>query len=128
MKTRRCGRGKILRAAYTRRSSRTGTKTRVPEQCIRNVGAPGKGYKGVGPGIGRLQKGELAAYGYENVTSMSTDARHAALRKAIRAFGALTVWRKLNAVHVYTRALAPASSKTFKSDMNWIKETFGLHA
>ena len=116
----------ISRAAYTRKS-RSGKTSRVPEQCIRNVGAPGKGYRGIGPGIGHLQKGDLAAYGYENVTSMSTDARRAALRRAIAEFGALTVWRKLNAVHVYTRALSPSSSKTFKSDMNWIKASFGLH-
>jgi hypothetical protein len=59
---------------------------------------------------------------------MAVAARRAALRQAIAEYGALTVWRKLNAVHVYTRTLAPSSSKTFKSDMNWIKATFGLRS
>jgi hypothetical protein len=59
---------------------------------------------------------------------MAADARRSALKKAIGEFGALTVWRKLNAVHVYSRSLAPASSKIFKSDMNWIKATYGLKA
>jgi hypothetical protein len=121
-----CPSGYIKRASYTRRS-RSGRKSIVPEQCIRNVGAPGKGLRG-GPGIGALRKGELAKYGYVNVVSMPLAARRTALAKAVDAYGSLGVWRKLNAVHVYTRRLSPASSKVFKADMDWIRNKYGIKA
>ncbi len=121
-----CPSGYIKRASFTRRS-RSGRKSIVPEQCIRNVGAPGKGLRG-GPGIGTLRKGELAKYGYSNVVSLPVAARHTALAKAVDAYGSLGVWRKLNAVYVYTRRLSPASSKVFKADMDWIRSKYGIKA
>jgi hypothetical protein len=123
---RNCPTGFIKRASFTRRT-RSGRKSVVPEQCIRNIGAPGKGLAG-GPGIGPLRKGELAKYGYSNVIHLSESARHAALARAVKAFGSLGVWRKLNAVHVYTRRLSPASSKVFKADMDWIRSKYGIKA
>jgi hypothetical protein len=62
------------------------------------------------------------------VTSTSSEDRQAALEKAIKEFGSLSVWRKLNAVHVYTRRLSPATSRIFKEDMNWVKGKYGLKA
>ena len=122
-----CPRGYIKRASYVR--SRSGKKTLVPEQCIRNVGAPGKGLAGSSsPGIGALRKGELAKHGYADVVHKSVADRHAALEKAIKEFGSLGVWRKLNAVHVYTRRLSPGASKIFKADMDWIRGKYGLKA
>ena len=121
-----CKAGTILRNAYTR-YTRKGKRTFVPASCIRDIGAPGKGLKG-SPGIGPLRKGELAQFGYVNVSKLSSEQRRIALRKAIAAFGSLTVWRKLNAVAVYTRRTSPSVSKIFKSDMDWIKSTFGLKA
>jgi hypothetical protein len=50
--------------------------------------------------------------------------RRAALTRAVRAYGSLRVWRKLNAVQVYTRRLSPASSKVFKADMDWVRLHF----
>ena len=123
---RSCPSGYIKRASYVR--TRSGKKTLVPEQCIRNVGAPGKGLASGEPGIGRLREGELSKFGYSDVVNKPVGERRAALRKAVAAFGSLSVWRKLNAVHVYTRRLSPASSRVFKADMNWIKATFGLKA
>jgi hypothetical protein len=121
-----CPTGYIKRAAFTRKT-KYGKLSRVPEQCITNVGNPGKGYKN-GPGIGPLRKGELSKYGYTNVASMSVTARHKALTKAIQDIGSLGVWRKLNAVSVYTRKTSPSVSKLFKADMDWIRSTFGLKA
>lgn len=89
------------------------------------MGAPGKGIRD-GPGIGPLRKGELTRFGYEHVLKLSEKDRHAALTKAVEAYGSLTVWRKLNAVAVYTRRISPASSQTFKADMNWIRIKFGI--
>lgn len=121
-----CKAGKILRNAYVR-VSRKGKRTLVPASCIRDIGASGKGLKG-GPGIGPLRKGELAQFGYVNVSKVSSEKRHDALREAVAAFGSLTVWRKLNAVAVYTRRTSPSVSAIFKADMAWIKSTFGLKA
>jgi hypothetical protein len=78
------------------------------------------------PGIGPLRKGELTEFGYKNVTTLSECRRHVALAKAVRVYGALSVFRKLNAVYVYTRYTAPVSSAIFKVDRDWIKEYYGF--
>ncbi len=127
MATRKCGRGKIYRKSYTRKSTRSGRKTTVRGKCIRDVGAPGKGFRG-GPGIGPLRSGELAKFGYAHVVSLPVNKRHAALTRAVKAYGSLGVWRKLNAVQVYTRRLSPASSKVFKADMDWVRGKYGIKA
>ena len=121
-----CPRGYVKRESYVRRT-RSGRKSLVPEQCIRNIGAPGKGLRS-GPGIGPLRKGELAKYGYSDVINKSVKMRRESLAKAVKAYGSLGVWRKLNAVHVYTRRLSPASSKVFKADMDWIRGKYGIKA
>lgn len=127
---RSCPSGYIKRSAFVRKT-KSGKRSQVPEMCIRNLGAPGKGLRGATakrPGIGPLRKGELSKFGYEHVTTMSVSDRHAALEKAIKEFGSLSVWRKLNAVHVYTRRLSPSTSSIFKDDMNWIRNKYGLKA
>jgi hypothetical protein len=90
------------------------------------VGAPGKGLPDGAPGIGTLRQGDLTKFGYGAVTTMSAGARHLALAKAVRAYGVLSVFRKLNAVYVYTRRSSPASSRIFKADRDWVKEHYGL--
>jgi hypothetical protein len=59
---------------------------------------------------------------------MSLESRRSALEKAVDAYGSLTVWRKLNALSVYTRRTSPATSKAAKADMDWIRATWGLKA
>jgi hypothetical protein len=122
-----CPKGYIKRAAYVR-TARSGKRSHVPEQCIRNIGAPGKGLANGASGIGALRSGELARFGYSDVVHKPVAARHAALEKAIAAYGALSVWRKLNAVAIYTRRLSPASSAVFNADMSWIRKTHELKA
>ena len=80
------------------------------------------------PGIGPLREGELSQFGYAGVAKLSVAQRHAALKKAVDTFGSLTVWRKLNAVAVYTKHTSPHVSRIFKSDMAWIRREFGLKA
>jgi hypothetical protein len=116
----------ILRKPYVR-VSKKGKRTLVPASCIKDIGAPGKGLVGR-PGIGPLRKGELAKYGYISVAKLDVAERHSALKKAIDEYGSLSVWRKLNAVHVYTRRTSPATSAVLKEDMDWIRKTFGLKA
>jgi len=110
----------IARNAYTRKSA-SGVKTRVASSCIRDVGVPGKGFRGNGPGIGKLEEGDLSKFGYEHVAKMSAKDRHTALAAAIREYGWLTVFRKLNALSVLTRNTAPDSSAIFLRDRNWVR-------
>ena len=91
--------------------------------CIKNVGNPGKGLPSGAPGIGPLRKGDLKRFGYSHVVAMSEGRRHLALAAAVKAYGSLTVWRKLNALFVYTRHTSPASSAIFKADRDWIRDT-----
>jgi len=123
-----CPRGKILRNAYLQLSRKTRKRRFVPASCIRNVGNPGKGFQGTGPGIGPLRKGDLTKFGYEHITSMSPLKRKVALAKAVRAYGSLTIWRKLNALYVYTRNTSPESSARFDEDRNWVREKYGIQA
>lgn len=118
-----CGKG-ILRKAYVRYTKK-GKHVHVPAACIPDVGAAGKVR---GPGIGTLKKGNLVRFGYQQIATMDVSARRQALRKAVAAYGSLTVWRKLNALSVYTRRTSPATSRVAKADMDWIRTTWGLKA
>ena len=117
-------RGYIRRAAYTRKT-KSGKRVHVPAGLIKNVGRPGKGYRGPngGPGIGPLREGELSQFGYANVVKKSAKTRRSALKKAVKKYGSLSVRRKLQAVATYTKSTSPAASKVFKSDIAWIKRT-----
>jgi len=121
-----CPRGTILRNPYVR--ERRGRRTAVPAACIKDQGAPGKGLSSGAPGIGPLRKGDLDRFGYRNVTELSESRRHLALAAAVRAYGSLTVWRKLNAVAIYTRRTSPASSAVFKADRDWVRAHYGIKA
>lgn len=134
-----CPPGEILRKAYVRRYSTLvrekgytvkkegktyraypGSKrTTVKATCIKNRGKEGKGPLAIGP----LRKGELLKHGYSY--KKNTDTRHAALKKAEREFGALGLYRKLNAVAKLSTRTAPEASRVFAKDRNWVKETMG---
>ena len=96
-----------------------------PDGKPKTPGKPEKPEK-PNPGIGPLRKGELAIFGYTSVATLSEAKRHLALGRAVRAYGALSVFRKLNAVYVYTRYTAPVSSAIFKVDRDWVKEYYGV--
>lgn len=121
-----CSTGQILRDPYVR--VRLGQKQYVPAACVTDMGAPGKGLPSGAPGIGPLRKGNLQRFGYTNVTAMSEGRRHLALAAAVKAYGSLTIWRKLNAVYIYTRRTSPRSSAIFKADRDWIKTHYGIKA
>ncbi len=145
MSTRRngCPKGYILRRGYTRKFRptikasgftvrRKGTvytvrpkanSIRVPPSCIKDRGLPGKGPI-EGEGIGKLRKGELIKYGYQY--RLSDSLRQTALRKAIKRYGPLSVYRKLDAVAKLSLRTAPDASKIFARDRNWIRENFEL--
>jgi hypothetical protein len=117
-------RGYIRRVAYTRKL-KNGRRIRVHAALIKDVGRPGKGYRGSdgNPGIGPLREGELSQFGYSNVVKTSAKTRRNALKKAVKKYGSLSVRRKLQAVATYTKNTSPVASKIFKSDIAWIKRT-----
>ena len=98
---------------------RTRIKRKSQKQKTRKAQKINKTNKTIKNRIGTLRKGLLIKYGYENVTSLSVVQRHTALNKAIRAYGALSVSRKLNAVYVYNRKTNPSASRIFKADRDW---------
>lgn len=137
-----CPKGYILRSGYTRKFRpsvkasgftvrRRGTvytvrpkanTIKVAASCIKNRGLPGKGSKE--GRIGSLRKGELIKYGYQY--RLSDSLRQTALKKAIKRYGALSVYRKLDAVAKLSVRTASDASKIFVRDRNWIRENFEL--
>jgi len=127
-----CPPGMIERKGYKRKYSnsirkrgftvkRSGTTYRVYPKaqsatvgtsCVKNTG------KDVPKSIGPLRKGELTKYGYS--WRESTEKRHTALNKAIKDYGALGVFRKLDAVYKLSEHKIPRVAEVFKSDRNWV--------
>jgi hypothetical protein len=140
--TKRCPPGYILRAPYKRKFSTStkeagynvhrGNKTYraypkassvlVKAACIKDRGLPGKGPRS-GRGI-TMKKGELSRYGYN--AHISEEARHAALRRAMKVYGPLSVYHKLDAVAKLTLRTAPEAHKIFKADREWVQTHFEM--
>lgn len=134
-----CPKGYILRKGYTRkyRSSvaqsgftvrrkgklytirPTTTSIHVPAGCIKDRGLPGKG-PASGEGFGKLRKGDLIKYGYQY--RLSDALRHRALKKAIKQYGTLEVYHKLDAVAKLSKRTAPDASDIFFRDREWVRE------
>ena len=117
-----CPAGQIARKGYTAtrkrktilgRMFKRGTTYRVKSTCIKDANAPV---------IGELKTGSLTDLGYSTADSVTT--RHASLTKAVKKYGHLSTFRKLNAASVLTKNTLPTKSKTMKSDRNWVKKTY----
>lgn len=136
-----CPPGQIARKAYVRKfSARTKlqgytvkrksgtvyrvypkrTSTVVKASCVEDKGLPGKLTSG--EGITPLRKGELLKHGY--VYRIPKERRHNALRRAVKEYGPLGVYRKLDAVAKLSTRTSPEVSKIFAKDRNWIKRTY----
>jgi hypothetical protein len=96
----------------------------VKPSCIKDRGLSGKIRPG--EGFGALRKGELKKHGY--VYQSSSDSRHSALKKAIKEFGPLGVFRKLDAVTKLSKRTVPEASRVFKADREWIRMEYKLNA
>ena len=140
--TRKCPKGMITRKAYLRKFT-SGIKQRgftvrrksgkvykvyprknftmVKSACIKDRGLPGKAAPG--KQIGPLREGELKKHGY--VYRLPKGERQNALKKAVEEYGALSVYRKLNAVAKLSVRTAPQASKAFTEDRNWVRSTYG---
>ncbi|NBO71895.1 hypothetical protein EBV26_15675 [bacterium] len=140
----RCPDGEVLRKGYVRRfeknvlnkgytvKRKSGKHYRIyPERatvyvkpvCVKDRGLAGHG-PGPGQSFGPLRKGELKKHGY--VYDKQQSERHTALKKAVEEFGALGVFRKLDAVAKLSKRAAPEASKIFKADRNWIESNYKL--
>ena len=101
------------RKAYTRKTGAHVAATHVvPTSCVR-------GYHG----IGKLHKGDLSQFGYS--TSKTARSRHLALNAATKTYGPLSVYRKLNALAVYTKRRSPATSKRALADRGFVGKKVG---
>lgn len=143
LKNDRCPKGYILRKGYTRKfrpSIATSGYTvrrkgkvytvrpkvsavKVKAACIKDRGLPGKG-PSEGEGIGKLRKGDLIKYGYQY--RLSDSLREKALKKAIKVYGALSVYHKLDAVAKLSLRTAPDASKIFTRDREWVRANFEI--
>ena len=122
-----CPPGKILREGYiATRKKKTmlgrllnrGTTYRVKASCIKNKGNPGKGPAVIGP----LKQGDLKQAGYDHTDP--AHKRHMALIKAVSEYGPLSTLRKLNAIAVLNKNVAPTRSKIYRTDRDWISKTY----
>lgn len=136
-----CPQGYILRKGYTRKFKNATKKlgftvrrnhkvytvrpransVHVPAACIKDRGLSGKGPRN-GEGIGALRKGELIKYGYSY--RLPDSQRRSALKRAVDRYGALSVYRKLDAVAKLSMRTAPDASKIFKMDRDWIRNNY----
>jgi hypothetical protein len=107
-------RGNQLYRAYPKSSS-----TVVQAACVKDKGLPGKGPEQIAP----LRKGELKKHGY--LYRDSDLNRHEALRKAVKEYGVLGVYRKLDAITKLSVRAAPKASVIFKKDRDWVKKRLG---
>lgn len=113
----------------------------VKPKCVKDVGLPGKGTQKIGP----LRKGELTKYGYEIFQKdrngeyifesdgkthkvVSEEKRHKALRKAVKEYGPLGVFRKLDAVAKLSARATSQGSKIWEKDRDWVRKTFDIKA
>lgn len=83
-----------------------------------DLGKPGKGPKL----IEIKEKGALTKFGYS--IKKSRQARRIALRKAVRKYGALSVYRKLMAQYVFRKNYAPDQAAKFRSDAEWVRDQY----
>jgi hypothetical protein len=126
---------KTLSRQYSRKSSSQYDRRKCPGSKIRSGG------KGRGLGVGRrkgpigvpvgkkipqvripIEKGKLSKFGYS--ISKSDRARHTALNKAVDRYGALSVWRKLNAQVILRKSRQPKAREVFEEDADWVREQF----
>lgn len=132
-----CPKGFILRKSYTRRYrpdvTQSGFTVRrkgklytvkptmrsiyVPAGCIKDRGLPGKGPRS-GVSFGKLRKGDLIRYGYQY--RLADKSRHVALKKAIKQYGRLSVFHKLDAIAKLSKRTAPDASAIFSRNRDWV--------
>ena len=141
----RCPPGKAVRHGYVRRFGKTVMRkgytvkkasgkeyhikpaqksVYVKPACVKDKGAPDVKTPGPGDRIGPLRRGELKKHGY--IYLKHREERHSALRRAIKEFGPLGVFRKLDIVAKLSKHSAPEASRVFKADRDWLRHRYEL--
>ena len=83
------------------------------------------GKPGIGPKLIEIKKtGSLKKHGYS--VKKSAQARHEALNKAIKAFGALSVFRKLKAQVTLRKRTQPKARAVFEEDSEWVRSNYKM--
>lgn len=72
-----------------------------------------------------VKKGELLKYGY--TFRLPTSVRHEALKRAIYAYGASHVYRKLYTVAKLFKESKPEAARVFAEDRDWVKRNFRIN-
>lgn len=106
------------RAAYYREDGTYVSASKVGPSCIADLGNSGKGPRL----IPKMKKGELTKFGYS--LDKLAGPRRVALKKAVRAYDGLSVFRKLNALATLNKNVNPVYARKFKSDAAWVKKTY----
>lgn len=117
-----CSPGKIMRkgykrSAYKRTDGTVVKETKVDPVCIKDQGKPGKGPKTLPKPDDKLH---LSKYGY--YYKKSADARHKALRSAVKENDALKVLRRLNLLRNYQSV--PEVKSVFSDDVEYMKKLY----
>jgi hypothetical protein len=111
----------VQRSGTTYRVYPKARSATIAATCVKDTGKTGKN---IPKSIGPLRKGELAKYGYS--FRESSEKRHPALNKAIKAYGALSVFRKLDAVYKLSEKKIPHVAEVFKRDRNWVYQKYKM--
>ena len=119
-----CPNKQTLRKAYIRYNT-SGKRKLVKGSCITKRGLSNrKTVKSIGP----LRKGDLKQYGYQQITELSLKTRRDALKQAVKKYGSLSVWKKLNVLYIFFKNTNPDLSGLYNEDKTWIKRIYGLKA
>jgi hypothetical protein len=97
----------------------------VKPSCVKDRGNPKVKAPAPEKVIGYLRKGELKKHGYVYVKDR--EERHEALKKAIKEFGALGVYHKLDIIAKLSKYRVPKAARVFKEDRDWVRSHYELH-
>ena len=124
----RCPKGKILRVAYTRNSSKPGIPTTyIAATCITDVGRPGKGlHDQTGKRIYiDLKKGILSRFNYHKIVNLTALQRKIRIGKAVRFYkNYLSIFRRLIFLSTLNKNIKPKLSKLYREDAEYVKKKF----
>jgi hypothetical protein len=129
-----CPKGQVMRKSFTRKFKPniisqgftvrrkgklytvhpTNNTIYIPKGCVKLPSTTGK--------IGKLRKGDLIKYGYQY--RLSDRMRHDALKRAIDKYGAVSVYRKLDAFAKLSAHSAPSASTIFSADREWVHKNY----
>lgn len=104
----------------------------VKPVCIPDVGKPGK--TPISQRIVTSDDLDLGKYGYKNITTLTSELRHTALKKTINNIikeehiskhdSAVKVMRRLNYLYVLTKNTQKTLSQYLMRDRNWIGKEY----